>query len=132
MKISKIDSQNNNFKGRINDCIFLKEALSHFNPAELSEFNNLKNKMSKVNDGKVFSVLQGSKFPQDTKYKNRDVFERYVQLASKENDKPMEFYEPQTYRVDSGSWRHITEGNTDSSAFAKAILTPLRNIYGNK
>lgn len=49
------------FKGKINECDFLKKALTHFNEAELKEFNALKEKMAKVNDGKIYSLLMGSK-----------------------------------------------------------------------
>ena len=30
------------FKGKINECDFLKKALTHFNEAELKEFNAIK------------------------------------------------------------------------------------------
>lgn len=132
MRINPIYSWDKSFKGKIENSTLLKKALLNFTPEELAEFNNLKNKMAKVNDGKVFSVLNGTKFPKNEAPSYKDVFKRYVQLCSKEEDKPIEFYNEEFYRNDTGRGLYITEGKTDTSAFAKAILPPLRKLYGNK
>ena len=130
MKISVINSNNSVFNGKIEDSTLLRKALLNFNSGELTEFNRLKDKMAKVNDGKVFSVLDGTRFSRNETSHYKDIFIRYVQLSSKEEDKPMEFYNKEVYRTDTGRGLDISEGTTDKTAFAKAILTPLRRIYG--
>lgn len=85
MKILPINNNYNKpqFKGKINESDFLKKALTHFNEAEIKEFNTLKEKMAKVNDGKIYSLLMGTKCGNDKRNNHvTNVFYRYAQLAA--------------------------------------------------
>ena len=132
MKILPINNNYNKpqFKGKINESDFLKKALTHFNEAELKEFNALKEKMAKVNDGKVYSLLMGCKCGYDKRNNHvTDVYYRYTQLAANNTDRGMDFYNKEIYRIDIGNVGEQRELDSDNTAFARAILEPLRKIY---
>ena len=132
MKILPINNNYNKpqFKGKINESDFLKKALTHFNEAELKEFNALKEKMAKVNDGKVYSLLMGCKFGYDKRNNHvTDVYYRYAQLAANNTDRGMDFYNKEIYQIDIGNGTNIRKLDSDNTAFVRAILEPLRKIY---
>lgn len=132
MKILPINNNYNKpqFKGKINESDFLKKALTHFNEAEIKEFNTLKEKMAKVNDGKIYSLLMGTKCGNDKRNNHvTNVFYRYAQLAANNTDRKMDFYNKEIYQIDIGDWRELRELDSDNTAFARAILEPLRKIY---
>ena len=132
MRVLPINNNYNKtqFKGKINESDLLKKALTHFNEAELKEFNAIKEKMSKVNDGKVYSLLMGTKCGYD-KMNGRitDVYYRYVELAANNPDRGMDFYNEEIYRIDIGNGNAQRKLESDNSAFVRAILEPLRKIY---
>ena len=118
------------FKGKINECDFLKKALTHFNEAELKEYKAIKEKMAKVNDGKIYSLLMGSKCGYDKRNNHvSDVYYRYAQLAANNPDRRMDFYNEEIYRIDIGNGNYQRELDSDNNAFVRAILEPLRKIY---
>lgn len=132
MRILPINNNYNKtqFKGKINESDFLKKALTHFNEAELKEFNTIKEKMAKVNDGKVYSLLMGTKFGYDKRNgRTIDVYYRYAELAANNPDRGMDFYNEEIYRIDVGNAEAQRELDSDNTAFARAILKPLREIY---
>ena len=112
MKILPINNNYNKpqFKGKINESDFLKKALTHFNEAEIKEFNTLKEKMAKVNDGKIYSLLMGTKCGNDKRNNHvTNVFYRYAQLAANNTDRKMDFYNKEIYQIDIGDWRELRE-----------------------
>ena len=132
MRVLPINNNYNKpqFKGKIQESNFLKKALTHFKEAELKEFNVLKEKMAKVNDGKVYSLLMGTKcgYDKTNKY-SPDVYYRYAQLAANNTAKKMDFYNKEIYQIDIGNGTNIRKLDSDNTAFARAILEPLKKIY---
>lgn len=132
MRVLPINNNYNKpqFKGKVQESDFLKKALTHFNETELKEFNALKEKMAKVHDGKIYSLLMGTKFDYDKRNNHvSDVYYRYAQLAANNTDRGMDFYNKEIYRIDLGNAEAQRELDSDNTAFVRAILEPLRKIY---
>ena len=61
--------------------------------------------MAKVNDGKVYSLLMGSKCGYDKRNgRTTDVYYRYVELAANNPDRRMDFYNKEIYAEDGPSY----------------------------
>ena len=124
--ISFADNRKINFKGQIKETDPLVKALKKFTPQELAEFNELKLKASKISDGRNFFLCMGGKIK--TKEAAKDECHYYTQFYESKEGK---YYPAETYRVAKEGWRRLEEitVSTDDSAFARAILNPLREIY---
>ena len=100
------------FKGKINECDFLKKALTHFNEAELKEFNALKEKMAKVNDGLSVGHTCPTKTKSTIYSTNSEIFILFLSLH---NSKPCR------------SLRRITQ-NKQEKRIKRIIFLKLREV----
>ena len=117
------------FKGKFKESQFTQKALTNFNNAELEEFNMLKNRMSKINDGKTFKLLEGT----ICSYKNNtdselEGFIKYAQLYSESTNGKCDFYNKEVYAIEIKEF-FGKENFKDPKAFVRAILEPLKRIY---
>ena len=129
--ISIADNRKINFKGKIQESVILNKALGKLKPIERAEFNDLKTKAAKVQDGKIFSLCIGCKYSTNKKT-GEDEHYYYTQLHESNEKK---FFPAEIYKISTAYRRSIFEDcnekiiATDDSAFARAILNPLREIY---
>lgn len=117
-----------NFKGKIAKTENLNKALGHFTQSELKEFQQLEKKAAKICDGKIFHVILGAETEENlnSRYYSFNIY-HLVQLM----DNDHKFYEKEYYKISESEGNEINEIASDTSAFAKAIIKPLKDIYHN-
>lgn len=114
------------FRGKIKETVILKDSMSNFSEKELAEFNTLKNKASKVYDGKELTVYKNSKFAPDSFEKATNIYS--IGILDENN----EFLSSEIYKIASSEKISKQKIHSeDKTAFARAILNPLRDLYAN-
>ena len=122
MKITVSDSTSR-FLGQVN---INKKYLKNFTPNELREFNALVKKAENTDDKRLITSWVGATLKNDL---NGDTF-RYstIGLSLEEKGKPVNYqFSKEYYEIFNTK---SAEKLRDDGAFARAILNPLRKLYG--
>ncbi|GEM_PF-6753937 len=119
--VGNVDSCKPLFRGRINNSEVLNKALKNLSEKDYAEFLALREKASKVDDGRVFSFFNSKRYGRNAKGEITSVSRGFGLMESGKGTISNNVY----------SFEHNGKVRIeDERALFKTLIEPLRKIYG--